>query len=102
MTNRAAGLESAQRRRREETATAERAASPEERVTAFRAMAMTRAKELPPVWIAPLVRALSGTELDLKRHAVAVVRAAPPSKDAAAEMNAALLRVARDTAVPPP
>ena len=41
-------------------ATVERAASPEERVTAFRAMARTRAKELPPVWIAPLVRALAG------------------------------------------
>ena len=78
----------------------ERAASPEERVTAFRAMAMTRAKELPPVWIAPLVRALAGSDLDVKRHAVAVVRAAPPSKDAAAELTAALLRVARDTAVP--
>jgi putative membrane-bound dehydrogenase-like protein len=80
-------------------ATAERAATPEERVLAFRAMARTRAKELPPVWIAPLVRALAGRDLDVTRHALLVVRAAPPSKDAAADLHAALLRLARDMAV---
>ena len=79
-------------------ATVERAASPEERVTAFRAMARTRAKELPSVWIAPLVRALAGRDPEVTRHAVAVVRAAPPSNAATAELNAALLRVARDNA----
>jgi putative membrane-bound dehydrogenase-like protein len=77
----------------------ERASSPEERVTAFRAMARTRAKELPGVWIAPLVRALAGRDLDVTRHAVSVARAAPPSKDAAADLHAALLRIARDNAV---
>jgi putative membrane-bound dehydrogenase-like protein len=77
--------------------TVERAVSPEERVTAFRAMARTRAKELPSVWIAPLVRALDSRDADVTRQAVSVVRAAPPSKDAAADLLAALLRVARDT-----
>ena len=63
-------------------------------------MARTRAKELPSAWIAPLVRALAGRELEVTRSAVAVARAAPPSKDAAADLHAALLRVARDSASP--
>ncbi len=77
----------------------ERAASTDERVIAFRAMARTRAKELPAVWMAPLVRALDGRDPDLTRHAVSVLRAAPPPKDAAADLHAALLRVARDPKV---
>jgi putative membrane-bound dehydrogenase-like protein len=79
----------------------ERAASTDERVIAFRAMARTRAKELPAVWIAPLVRALDGRDPDVTRHAVSVLRAAPPPKDAAADLHAALLRVARDPGVAP-
>ena len=63
-------------------------------------MARTRAKELPSAWVAPLVRALSGRDFAVTRQAVSVVRAAPPSKEAAAELHAALLRLSRDTAVP--
>jgi putative heme-binding domain-containing protein len=69
-----------------------------DRLVALSAMAMTRAKELPSPWIAPLVRALAGRELEVTRSAVSVARAAPPSKDAAADLHAALLRVARDSA----
>ena len=71
-----------------------------DRLVALRAMARTRAKELPSSWIAPLVRALAGRELEVTRSAVSVARAAPPSKDAAADLHAALLRVARDSASP--
>ena len=80
-------------------ATVERAASPEERVTAFRAMARTRAKELPAVWIPALVSALAGGDADVTRQAISVVRAAPPSKDAAADLHTALLRVARNSSM---
>jgi len=71
-----------------------------DRLVALSAMARTRAKELPSRWIAPLVRALAGGEIEVTRSAVAVARAAPPSKDAAADLHAALLRVARDSASP--
>jgi putative heme-binding domain-containing protein len=57
-------------------------------------------EELPAGWIAPLVRALDGRELEVRRSAVSVARAAPPAKDAAADLHAALLRVARDSASP--
>jgi putative membrane-bound dehydrogenase-like protein len=79
-------------------ATVERSASKEARLTALRAMARTRVKELPPAWSASLVRALAGGDLDVTRHAVSVARVAPASKDAASDLNAALLRVARDEA----
>ena len=72
----------------------------EDRLVALSAMARTRAKELPSRWITPLVRALAGRELEVTRSAIAVARAAPPSKDAAADLHAALLRVARDSALP--
>ena len=81
-------------------ATVERATAKEDRLMALRAMARTRAKELPSPWIAPLVRALAGRELDVTRSAVSVARAAPPSKDAASDLQAALLHVTRDGAWP--
>ena len=71
-----------------------------DRLVALRAMARTRAKELPSSWITPLVRALAGRELEVTRSAISVARAAPPSKDAAVDLHAALLRVARDGASP--
>ena len=46
------------------------------------------------------MRALAGRELEVTRSAISVARAAPPSKDAAADLHAALLRVARDSASP--
>ena len=79
-------------------ATADGAAAKEDRLTALRTMARTRAKELPATWIAPLVRALDGGDLDVTRHAVSVARAAPASKDAASDLQSALLRVGRDSA----
>jgi putative membrane-bound dehydrogenase-like protein len=73
--------------------------APEERVIGFRAMARTRAKELPAAWVAPLVVALNGREPALMGHAMAVLRAAPPPKAAIADLHAALLGIARDRAV---
>jgi putative membrane-bound dehydrogenase-like protein len=81
-------------------ATAEAAAAKEDRLAAFNAMTRTRAKELPTAWIAPLTRALAGHDVEVTRSAILVARAAPPAKDAAADLQAALLRVARDTALP--
>ena len=81
-------------------AIAESAPAKEDRLVALNAMARTRAKELPSRWMTPLVRALAGRELEVARSAVAVARAAPPSKDSAAELHAALRRVARDGAWP--
>jgi putative heme-binding domain-containing protein len=57
-------------------------------------------KELPDVWLAPLVRAMSGREPDIARLAVAVARSAPASSTASADLSAALLRVAHDTTRP--
>ena len=81
-------------------AIADGAAAKEDRLMALRTMARTRAKELPATWIAPLVGALGGGDLDVTRHAVSVARAAPASKDAASDLQAALLRVGRDSARP--
>jgi len=81
-------------------ATVEGATAREDRLMALRAMARTRAKELPSPWIGPLVRALAGRDVETTRSAVAVARAAPPSKDAASDLRAALLRVGRDSAWP--
>ena len=81
-------------------ATVERATAKEDRLMALRAMARTRAKELPSSWIAPLLRALAGRDLDVTRQAVSVARAVPPSKDAVADLQAALLHVARDNPWP--
>ena len=81
-------------------ATVERATAKDDRLLALRAMARTRAKELPSSWIGPLVRALAGRELETTRSAVAVARAAPPSKDSASDLQAALLHVGRDNAWP--
>ncbi len=67
---------------------------------ALRAMATSRAKELPEVWLAPLVRAMSGGEPDIARLAVAVARSAPAPPSASTELQAALLRVARGTTRP--
>jgi putative membrane-bound dehydrogenase-like protein len=80
--------------------TVTREASREVRLTALRAMAMARVKEVPPVWMAPLVGALADRNVEVVRHAVGVARAAPPSAGAAPDLNAALLRVARTNAVP--
>ena len=82
-------------------ATVERAASQDERLTALRAMARTRAKELPPV-VDRAARARARRPR-ARGHAPARSRSRarrPPSKDAAAELHAALLRVARDSASP--
>ena len=79
--------------------TVEGAASKDARLTALGSMAMARVKALPTVWSAALVRALADRDPDVVRHAVSVARAAPPAEDRAPALNAALLRVARDSAV---
>ena len=72
----------------------------EARAMALRAMATARVKQLPQSWLAPLVRAMSEGEPDIARLAAAVVQSAPVSPSASAELQAALLRVARDTTRP--
>jgi putative membrane-bound dehydrogenase-like protein len=74
----------------------ERAAGRDERLVALRAMARTRAKELPPIWIAPLTSLLTSGDVDVARAAVTVARAAPVSGGGAADLQSALLRVARE------
>jgi putative heme-binding domain-containing protein len=80
-------------------AAVERTTSRDERLTALSAMALVmkaRLKELPPVWVAPLVRALEPGDADVARHGVAVMRAVPAGKTPTGEMRTALLAVARD------
>jgi putative heme-binding domain-containing protein len=73
----------------------------EERLTGLRAMARTRAKELPAAWMPPLVSALRGAEEDAARGAVAVARTAPAPADSRTDLQAALLAVARQPAWKP-
>ena len=70
--------------------------SSDARVTALRVMAASKARELPASWIEPVSRALADPNGDVTAAAVAVARAVPPSKEASASMNEALLRVAHD------
>jgi putative membrane-bound dehydrogenase-like protein len=79
---------------------AERPAAKADREVALRAMARTRAKELPSSWIPSLIEALSSRDLDVARLALSVARAAPPSKDAVLAVQTTLLRVARNAALP--
>ncbi len=81
-------------------AIAERPAAKGDREIALRAMARTRAKELPSSWIPSVIEALAGRDLDMTRLALLVARAAPPSKDAVLAMQTTLLRVARNAALP--
>jgi len=81
-------------------ATLETETSREVRAIALRAMATAGVKELPEIWLAPLVRAMSGGEPDIARLAVAVARSTPASPSASTDLQAALLRVARDTTRP--
>ena len=77
------------------------AATPHDvRAAALRAMAASRVKELPDAWLAPLVDAMSGGEPDIAQLAVAVARSAPASPSASTDLQAALLRVARDSSRP--
>ncbi len=80
--------------------TVERGVSRDARLIALQAMARSRAKELPAVWLAPLIAGLTGGDPELARASVAVARASPPAPSAAPELKDALLRVARDAATP--
>ncbi|MGH9371179.1 MAG: HEAT repeat domain-containing protein, partial [Vicinamibacterales bacterium] len=82
------------------------AASPAARISALRAMAAAassspRLKELPSAWVAPVVRSLDDRDPETTRHALAVVRVAPAPGGAAADLRAALMRVAGDKARAP-
>ncbi len=70
------------------------------RAAALRAMTSSRVKELPEVWLAPLVGAMTDGEPDIAQLAVAVARSAPPPSSASTDLQAALLRVARDSSRP--
>jgi len=74
--------------------------SPDARAIALRAMAATRAKELPSIWIPSLRRVLDSTDTEALTLALAVVRAAPAPKTSDGELRAALLLVARDRTRP--
>jgi putative membrane-bound dehydrogenase-like protein len=76
--------------------TVESAPSLDARLIALRAMAATRARQLPLPWLAPLAGALTGDEPELARHAVAVARVMPAAPEEAGTLRDALLRVARD------
>jgi putative membrane-bound dehydrogenase-like protein len=78
-------------------ATLERADRKDSTLTALRVMAQARVKELPAAWTAPLIRALTGRDVEVTRSAIAVARVAPPPKEAAADLRAALVRTARET-----
>ena len=78
----------------------EGAASKDERLTALRIMSRTRAKELPSIWVSPLVGVMAGPDAEITRQAVTVVRAAPASKEGATAFQGALLRIARETGLP--
>ena len=64
------------------------------------AVARTRVKALPSVWIAPLAGVMADSDNESVAAAVSVVRAAPTSKDAPPVLQPELLKVARDTARP--
>ena len=67
----------------------------------LRAMAASRVKVLPDGWLVPLVESMSGDDAAIAHLAVAVARSAPPAPSASIDLQAALLRVARDTNRPP-
>ena len=71
------------------------------RVIALRAMALSRLEQLADAWVSPVVASLGDREPTIARHAVAVLRAAPPSKDAAPRLREALVELARTAAAPP-
>ena len=84
-------------------AAVEGATTTEARLTALRAMAAVpraRVKELPAVWMAPLVRAIGTGGAEIARLAIAVTRVVPLPKQSAGELNAALLAVVRDNLRP--
>jgi putative membrane-bound dehydrogenase-like protein len=80
--------------------------SRDERLTVLAAMANApsattpRMKTLPSAWAAPLVRSLDSRDTNIIRRTIAVARAAPASKETAADLREALLHVARDRAQP--
>ena len=72
----------------------------EERLVALRAMSKTRAKEMPPAWQSPLVRALTVEDTDVVRQAVGVARAVPVSGKGAIDVATALLHIAANRGAP--
>src|SRR5262245_313923 len=83
-------------------AMAEAAAAREERLVGLRVMARGRGAAHPAAWIAPMVRALDGRDVEVTRSAILVARAAPTASSSSSftDLQAALLRVARDSATP--
>jgi putative heme-binding domain-containing protein len=78
-------------------------ASPADRAAALRTMAAatkTRGKDVPAGWIDPVVRALADGDVEVVRQGIAVVRAGVPPKEPVRDLDAALMRVARDSARP--
>jgi putative heme-binding domain-containing protein len=65
------------------------------RATALGVMATTRLRELPAIWIPPLVRALADADEETVRLAVLAAGRAPAPKAVAADLRAALLAAVR-------
>jgi putative membrane-bound dehydrogenase-like protein len=65
------------------------------RATALGVMATTRLRELPAIWVPPLVRALAGADEETVRLAVLAAGRAPAPKAVAADLRAALLAAVR-------
>jgi putative heme-binding domain-containing protein len=63
-------------------------------------MALTRVKELPALWLAPLAGALTSADPAIAALAVAVARTAPAPKSVQGELNAALTAAAHDRSNP--
>ena len=78
--------------------------SPSARIAALGGMASAassaRLKALPSAWAGALLRAIESDDPEVARRAVSVLRAAPAAGDGARDVEAGLLRVARDAARP--
>ncbi|MGH9308621.1 MAG: HEAT repeat domain-containing protein, partial [Vicinamibacterales bacterium] len=70
------------------------------RLTALGAMSQVRVKELPASWHAPLVDALGSRDQETASLALAVLKTGGVAENTRREIDAALLRVARDTSRP--
>lgn len=71
-----------------------------ERLTALGAMSQVRVKELPASWRSPLVDALGSRDQETASLALAVIKTAGAAENTRGEIDAALLRVARDSSRP--
>jgi putative heme-binding domain-containing protein len=70
------------------------------RISALRVMQRAALKETPAAWTAALTAALASTDAEALREAVAAARMLPAPDEGNPPLDAALLRLGRDTAAP--